>query len=84
MPNAAIAIELPEDLRAFAEERVRAGKAASVEEVVRDALEEKRLASLREALDIGLTQAEAGQVVRGTPAELMTRIHQRHGVSRNE
>jgi Arc/MetJ-type ribon-helix-helix transcriptional regulator len=48
MPNAAATIEIPEDLRAFAEERVRTGKAATVEEVVRDALEEKRLASLRE------------------------------------
>lgn len=83
MPKAAT-IELPEDLRAFAEERVRAGKAATVEEVVRDAMEEKRLAALREALDIGLAQAEAGQVVQGTPAELMARVHQRHGISRNK
>lgn len=84
MPNAATAVELPEDLRAFAEERVRSGKAATVEEVVRDALEEKRLAALREAFDIGLSQAEAGQVVQGTPAELMARIHQRHGLSRTK
>jgi Arc/MetJ-type ribon-helix-helix transcriptional regulator len=70
MPNAAATIEIPEDLRAFAEERVRTGKAATVEEVVRDALEEKRLASLREAVDLGLAQAEAGQVVQGSPAEL--------------
>jgi len=84
MPNLAATIELPEDLRAFAEERVRAGKAATVEEVVRDALEEKRLAALREALDVGLMQAEAGQVIQGTPRELMARIHQQHGVSRDE
>jgi len=84
MPNTATSIELPEDLQAFAEERVRAGKADSVEEVVRDALEEKRLATLREALDVGLAQAEAGQVIRGTPAELMARVHQRHGVSRSK
>lgn len=84
MPNAASTIELPEDLRAFAEERVRAGQAATVEEVVRDALEEKRLAALREALDVGLSQAEAGRVIQGTPAELMARIHQRHGVSRSK
>jgi Arc/MetJ-type ribon-helix-helix transcriptional regulator len=84
MPNAAATIEIPEDLRAFAEERVRTGKAATVEDVVRDALEEKRLATLREAVDVGLAQAEEGQVVKGTPAELMARIHQRHGVSRNK
>lgn len=34
MPTTSATIELPEDLRAFAEERVRAGKAATVEEVV--------------------------------------------------
>lgn len=84
MPATATAIELPEDLRAFAEEQVRTGKAATVDEVVRDALEEKRLAGLREALDVGLSQAEAGKVIQGTPAELMTRIHQRHGLSRNK
>jgi Arc/MetJ-type ribon-helix-helix transcriptional regulator len=84
MPNAAATVEIPEDLRAFAEERVRSGKAATVEEVVRDALEEKRLAALREALDVGLAQADAGQVVRGTPRELMARVHERHGLSRTK
>lgn len=84
MPSTAATIELPEDLRAFAEERVRAGKAATVEEVVLDALEEKRLAALREALDVGLSQADTGQVVQGTPAELMARVHQRHGLSRSK
>ncbi len=42
MSNRAKSIELPEDLQAFAEERVRAGKNASVADVVRDALEEKK------------------------------------------
>jgi putative addiction module CopG family antidote len=84
MLNTARSIELPEDLQAFAEERVRSGKADSVEAVVRDALEEKRLATLREALDVGLAQAEAGRVIPGTPAELMARVHQRHGVSRSK
>jgi Arc/MetJ-type ribon-helix-helix transcriptional regulator len=84
MPSTAATIELPEDLQAFAEERVRSGKAATVEEVVLGALEEKRIASLQEALDVGLAQAEARQVVQGTPAELMARIHQRHGVSRSK
>jgi putative addiction module CopG family antidote len=83
MSTAAKLIELPEDLQAFAEERVRSGKAASVEDVVRDALEEKKLAALREALDVGLEQAEAGRVVRGTPAEIMDRIRRRHSIARN-
>ena len=49
MPNTATSIELPDDLKAFAEERVRAGKAATVEEVVPDALEVKRLAASSKA-----------------------------------
>jgi len=59
--NAVKPIELPEDLQAFAEERVRVGEYASVADVVRDALEQKQLAVLREALDVGLAQVEAGQ-----------------------
>lgn len=45
---------------------------------------EKRLAALREAVDLGVAQAESGQVVQGTPAELMARIHERHGLSRTK
>ena len=37
MSNPAKAVSLPEDLQAFAEERVRAGEYASVDEVARDA-----------------------------------------------
>ena len=84
MANPAHLIELPEDLRAFAEEQVRAGKAKSVEEVVLDAVEQKRLTELREALDVGIAQADAGQVVEGTPADIMERIRQRHGIERDE
>lgn len=83
MSNVATSIEIPEDFRAFAEERVRSGQAASVEDVVREALEEKKLAALREALDVGLAQAEAGQVIEGTPAEIMDRIRRRYGIARN-
>jgi hypothetical protein len=36
-------IMLPKDFQAFAEERVRAGKNANIEEVVCDALQEKKL-----------------------------------------
>lgn len=84
MPSASTAIQLPEDFQAFAEERVRAGEAATVEEVVLEALEATRLAALREALDVGLSQADAGRVVEGTPAELMARVHRRHGIPRDK
>jgi Arc/MetJ-type ribon-helix-helix transcriptional regulator len=82
MPNSAKTVELAEDLQAFAEERVRAGQSASVGDVVREAVEEKKLAVLREALDVGLAQADAGQVIPGTPAEHMDRIRKRHGMNR--
>jgi Arc/MetJ-type ribon-helix-helix transcriptional regulator len=73
--NAAKTIELPEDLQAFAEERVRAGKSASVAEVVRDALEEKKLAVLREALDAGIAELDAGGGVESSPEELMAEAY---------
>lgn len=74
MSNPAKAIELPEDLQAFAEERVRAGDSASVAEVVRDALEEKKLAVLREALDAGIAELDAGLGVETSADELMDEI----------
>ena len=67
-------IDLPDDLQAFAEERVRAGKSPSVADVVRDAVREKKLAVLREALDEGIAELEAGLGVETTPAELMAEI----------
>ena len=79
--NPAHMIELPEDLRAFAEEQVRTGKAKSVDEVVRDAVEQRKLEALREALDVGIAQANAGEVVEGTPSEIMDRVRRRHGVT---
>ena len=78
----ATAIELPEDLQAFAEERVRAGQYASVADVVRAALEEKKLAALRDALDVGIEQMNAGKVHLGTPEEHMDRIRTRQGMNR--
>lgn len=74
MANPARTIELPEDLQAFAEERVRAGKYASVSEVVRDALEQKKLATLREALDASVAELDAGLGVETTPDDLMAEI----------
>src|SRR4051812_23711145 len=60
MSNTARPIQLPEDLQAFAEERVRAGESASVDEVVRGALQEKKLAVLQRALDEGIAELDAG------------------------
>jgi Arc/MetJ-type ribon-helix-helix transcriptional regulator len=74
VPNAAKTIKLPEDLQAFAEERVRIGESASVDDVVRDAIERKKLAVLREALDVGIAELDAGLGVETTPDELMAEI----------
>jgi Arc/MetJ-type ribon-helix-helix transcriptional regulator len=74
LPNTAKMIELPPDLRAFAEERVRAGKSESVDDVVRDALEQKKLAVLREALDVGIAELDAGLGVETTPDELVAEV----------
>ena len=83
MSNAVKPIELPEDLQAFAEERVRAGEYASVADVVRDALEQKQLAVLREALDVGLAQVEAGHVIEGVLTTIMEQIRARRGRDRS-
>jgi Arc/MetJ-type ribon-helix-helix transcriptional regulator len=80
MSNAARTIELPDDLHAFAEERVRAGQAASVDDVVRDALEQKKLAVLREALDAGIAELDDGQGVETTPDELLAEISDELGL----
>ena len=74
MSNPAKAIQLPDDLEAFAEERVRAGQSGSVEDVVREAMEEKKLAVLRGALDEGIAELDAGLGVETTPDELMSEI----------
>jgi len=81
MSNTAKTIELPEDLQAFAEERVRSGKSASVADVVRDALEEKKRSVLREALDVGIAEFDAGQGVETTPDELMDEVFGDVGLS---
>ncbi len=67
-------IELPEDLQAFAEERVRAGQNTSVTEVVREALEEKKLATLRAALDAGIAELDAGLGVESSLDEFIAEL----------
>lgn len=83
MSKAAKKIELPEDLHAFAEERVRTGQNASVDEVVREALEEKKRAALHEALDVGIAELDAGLGVRSSPKEFMAEIHAELGMKRD-
>ena len=65
---------LPGDLQAFAEERVRAGQSSSVDDVVRGAMEEKKLAVLQHALDEGIAELDAGLGVETTPDDLMAEI----------
>ena len=81
MSNPAKTIELPEDLQEFAEERVRTGKSASVADVMRDALEEKKRAVLREALDAGIAELDAGHGVDTSPDELMAEVYADAGLT---
>jgi Arc/MetJ-type ribon-helix-helix transcriptional regulator len=74
MSNPAPLIQLPEDLQAFAEERVRAGQSASVADFVRDAVREKQQAVLRAALAEGTAELDAGLGVETTPDDLMAEI----------
>lgn len=71
MSSVAKAVQLPEDLQAFAEERVRAGKNASVAEVVCDALEAQKRASLREAINEAAAELDAGLGVESSVEEVM-------------
>jgi len=66
--------------RAFAEELVRAGQYATIADVVRDALERQKLAILREALDVGIADLEAGAFVEATPEELAKGIRAKRPV----
>ncbi len=73
-------VAIPDDFQTFAEEQVRAGLAATVDEVVQQAFAEKRLAALRDALDVGLNEAAEGRYANGTPQEIMDRLRKRHGI----
>jgi Arc/MetJ-type ribon-helix-helix transcriptional regulator len=83
MSNRTETIELPDDLRAFAEERVRAGQNASVNDVIREALEDKKRAALNEALDVGLAELDAGLGIRSSPEKLMAEIQAELGMKRH-
>jgi len=81
MPSTA-KIELPADLQAFAEERVRAGKSASVADFVREVLEEKKRALLRDVNDEGIAELDAGLGVEISPEELMAEVCAEAAVTR--
>jgi Arc/MetJ-type ribon-helix-helix transcriptional regulator len=59
-------IELPEDLQDFAEERVREGQSASVDDVVKEAAGGEKRAVLREALDASFRDQQPAES-RRTP-----------------
>lgn len=74
-------IELPDDLRAFAEECVRTGKNATIAEVVREALEVKKREFLREALREGIDELDAARGVEQSIDELMAEVQAEAGVT---
>lgn len=82
MPNAAKPIELPEDLQAFAEERVRVGEFASVNEVAAEGLRllkerAKRHDQVHEELGQIFGEMENGQYIEPTDEEFARAVHER-------
>jgi len=67
-------IPLPKDFQEFAEERVREGKNSSVDEVARAAFQEMKLRALRDALNEGLAELDAGLGKESTVEEFMAEI----------
>jgi Arc/MetJ-type ribon-helix-helix transcriptional regulator len=64
----------PNQLCEFTEECVRLGLYPSVGAVVRAALDDKQHAVLRNALDLGIAELDAGLGVECSPDELMREI----------
>ena len=82
MSDAAKTVELPEDLHAFAEERVRAGEYASVSEVATEAfrlLKERaeRRERAREELDQLFREMQEGMYVEPTDEEFAQAVRER-------
>ena len=73
-------VSLTPQLEATIHERVESGRYASASEVVREALrlleERERLEHLRSLLQVGLEEAQRGELIEFTP-ELMEEIAQR-------
>lgn len=74
MASAARRIPVRKDLIEFAEELVRTGKNASVQDVVREALEDKRRAAFDAAIAEGEADIAAGRYIEGTPKEIIAGI----------
>jgi putative addiction module CopG family antidote len=75
-------IDLPDDLRAFAEECVRSGRNASIADVVREALEAKKREALLAALAEGIAELDAGLGVEQSVEELMAEVSAEAGLTR--
>jgi predicted transcriptional regulator len=80
MSNVAKTVEIPEDLQAFVDERIRSGHGRTEADVVRDALEEKRRKVLHSAIDAGMAELDAGLGVECTPDELMAEAQAEAGL----
>lgn len=72
--GSSLTVALPEDLEAFVRQRVASGRFASASDVVAEALDVLRareqtrddvLAEIREQIELGARQAEAGQLRDG-------------------
>lgn len=75
-------IELPDDLRAFAEERVRLGQYGSVSEVASEALRllrarEERREQVREELGDIFREMDQGKYLEPSDDEFAEAVHQR-------
>lgn len=82
MANAAKAIQLPDDLQAFAEERVRAGEYGSVDEVASAALRllrrrDERRAEVRDELGGLFREMEQGAYLEPSDEEFDEAVHER-------
>ncbi len=81
MPKSSNIIRLPKDLQEFAEECVRMGQYESVENVVFEALKEKRHTILLKELDAADAELEVNLDIKCTPKELMRSIYTELGLN---
>ena len=82
MSSPAKSIELAQELREFAEERVRAGEYASVDEVANAAVRllqqrDERHREVREELRVAFNEMDAGNFVEPTDDEFARAVNER-------